>query len=64
MVRDRGETIRLWIFLAAFIQLVVAHYCAARGWRRAFEAMIACTLLQTCITISTRCFVGFGTPSG
>jgi hypothetical protein len=56
---NRGETVRLWIFLAAFLQLSVAHFCATRARPRAFEAVVAVTLLQVCITIS---MVGFTNP--
>jgi hypothetical protein len=56
---NRGETIRLWIFLAVFLQIIVAHRCAlwSRPW--VFPALVILTLLQTTITIST---VGFVIP--
>jgi hypothetical protein len=56
---NRGETIRLWIFLAVFLQISVAHRCAmwARPW--VFASLATLTLLQTAVTIST---VGFVIP--
>jgi hypothetical protein len=56
---NRGETIRLWIFLAVFLQIIVANRCAvwARPW--VFPALVALTLLQTIVTISV---VGFVIP--
>jgi hypothetical protein len=71
---NRGETIRLWIFLAVFVQIIAAHRCAAlspharpwgkRRWsegagRWAFTLLVALTVLQTAVTIS---MVGFVIP--
>jgi hypothetical protein len=56
---NRGETIRLWIFLAVFIQIIAANRCAAHMPRWVFPALVVLTLLQTTLTIST---VGFVIP--
>ncbi|HEY1860509.1 MAG TPA: hypothetical protein VGG61_09160, partial [Gemmataceae bacterium] len=56
---NRGETIRLWIFLAVFVQIIVANRCAACARRWVFPALVALTLLQTAVTIS---IVGFVIP--
>jgi hypothetical protein len=56
---NRGETIRLWIFLAVFVQLIVAHQCAVSAKPWVFPSVVTITLLQTVVTIST---VGFVIP--
>jgi hypothetical protein len=53
---NRGETVRLWIFLAVFVQIIAAHFCATRAGRWAFTSVAALTVLQTAVTIS---MVGF-----
>jgi hypothetical protein len=53
---NRGETVRLWIFLAVFVQIIAAHFCATRVGRWAFTAVASLTVLQTAVTIS---MVGF-----
>ncbi len=42
---NRGEVIRLWIFLACFFQIPAAYACALGG-RAAIATMIACSVLQ------------------
>jgi len=50
---NRGEVFRLWIFLACFFQIPVAHACATA--RTPYPIMIAITssLLLTCVAAST-----------
>ncbi len=52
---NRGESIRLWIFLGAFIVIPVAAYCGRRPV--VFSIVIALALVQACATLSTREFV-------
>jgi len=52
---NRGEAIRLWIFLGVFITIPVAVYCSNRPL--AFSLVISAVLLQTCTTLSTREFM-------
>jgi hypothetical protein len=42
---SRGETARLWIFVACFFPFLVADVCA-RGPRWLFSVVLACTLAQ------------------
>jgi hypothetical protein len=56
---NRGETIRLWIFLAVFVQIIVANRCAVFTSRWIFPSLVTLTLLQTTVTIS---MVGFVIP--
>jgi hypothetical protein len=56
---NRGETMRLWIFLAVVLQLIVAHWCATRARPWVFPSLVTLTLLQTVVTMST---VGFVIP--
>jgi hypothetical protein len=46
---NRGEVIRLWIFLACFLQIPVAWACAALNRSAALWLVLACGLLQTAI---------------
>lgn len=50
---NRGETVRLWIFLGVFLQLIAAQACAIRGGFRVFATVLAISVLQTavCLTI-------------
>jgi hypothetical protein len=52
---NRGETIRLWIFLGAFLQLPVAGFCARRPVL--FSAVLAASILQACVGVASRGFV-------
>jgi hypothetical protein len=56
---NRGETVRLWIFLAVFVQIIAAHRCAANAGRWVFTALVTVTVFQTALTISR---VGFVIP--
>jgi hypothetical protein len=49
---NRGEVIRLWIFLASFWVVVPAHYCARESGDLPFYAVLLATLLQASITIN------------
>jgi hypothetical protein len=48
---NRGETARLWIFLACFLPLVVVDLCVRAG-RWFFSLVLACTLAQAIIVVS------------
>ncbi|MGH9383632.1 MAG: hypothetical protein ACRD2N_05030 [Vicinamibacterales bacterium] len=50
---NRGETVRLWIFLGVLMQMLVARACTIWSERRLFEPVLAVSLLQTalCLTI-------------
>lgn len=56
---NRGEVIRLWIFLGAFFQIPAAYGCAALESRAACFVVVACTLLQA--TLGTA-MIGFVVP--
>jgi hypothetical protein len=43
---NRGEVIRLWIFLACFFQIPAAYVCARLESRAAFALVLALTILQ------------------
>ena len=53
---NRGEVIRLWIFLGAFFQIPAAYSCATLPGRTALCVVAACTLLQA--TLGTA-MIGF-----
>lgn len=46
---NRGETVRLWIFLGVLMQIFVARACATWAERRLFEPMLAVSLVQATI---------------
>jgi hypothetical protein len=54
---NRGEATRHWIFLAGFIQLVVARACTTQFSTTTFHLVLAATVLQTVATISLVAFV-------
>jgi hypothetical protein len=56
---NRGEVIRLWIFLACFFQLPAAYLCAVPGHRAAIAAVLGITLLQVCLATPA---IGFVVP--
>lgn len=56
---NRGEVIRLWIFLACFFQIPVARVCASLGGRTAITIVTVCTVLQAALGIAT---IGFVIP--
>lgn len=49
---NRGEVIRLWIFLASLWVVVPAHYCARQAGSLPFYAVLLATLLQASVTIN------------
>jgi hypothetical protein len=53
---NRGEVIRLWIFLACFFQIPTAYVCARLGTRAALMLVVALTVLQA--TLGTA-MIGF-----
>jgi hypothetical protein len=56
---NRGEVIRLWIFLACFFQIPTAYVCARLGTSPAVMLVIALTVLQA--TLGTA-MIGFVVP--
>ena len=54
---NRGEVIRLWIFLGAFFQIPVAYVCSSLNSRLALVLVAAVTALQTAIGLSMINFV-------
>jgi hypothetical protein len=56
---NRGETIRLWIFLGVFVQVIAAWWCATRRGYLGFASILAVTVLQTALCVSR---VGFVVP--
>jgi hypothetical protein len=56
---NRGEVIRLWIFLGAFFQIPAAWACATFRSRAAIIIVLACALLQA--TLGTA-MIGFVVP--
>jgi hypothetical protein len=58
---NRGEVDRLWIFLASFYPLIVAHTCTWLPGNFTFQIVIVATLLQSSLTAS---LVMFAAPGG
>jgi hypothetical protein len=56
---NRGEVIRLWIFIACFFQIPAAYVCARIGNRLAIVVVVALTLLQDALGTA---MVGFVVP--
>jgi hypothetical protein len=56
---NRGEVIRLWIFLACFFQIPTAYVCARLDNRAAMALVLTTTLLQSAIGTS---MIGFIVP--
>lgn len=56
---NRGEVVRLWIFLACLVQLPAAWACAALESRWAVVALLAAGVLQAALGLAT---VGFVVP--
>jgi len=46
---NRGETIRLWIFLGCFFQIPAAVACATLPGRTAIVTVVACSSLQAAL---------------
>jgi hypothetical protein len=53
---NRGEVLRLWIFLGCFFQIPAAWACVRMGRRIAMVTVVACVLLQTAVGIATMAF--------
>jgi hypothetical protein len=53
---NRGEVIRLWIFVACFVQIPSAYACARLG-QGALLVVLASTIIQTAIAMSVIGFV-------
>jgi hypothetical protein len=56
---NRGEVVRLWIFLACFVQIAAAFFCAIATSRTAVLLVLATTLLQSALGTS---MLNFGSP--
>ncbi len=56
---NRGEVVRLWIFLACLFQIPAAWACAALDNRWAIVALLTITAVQTAIGLAT---IGFVVP--
>ncbi len=56
---NRGETVRLWIFLAGFAQIVPAWLCARTDATWPFACVLGATLLQGAVGAA---MVGFALP--
>jgi hypothetical protein len=56
---NRGEVIRLWIFLGCFFQIPAAYVCARLDNRAALLLVLAVTILQA--TLGTA-MIGFIVP--
>jgi hypothetical protein len=56
---NRGEVVRLWIFLGSFLQIPAAYACAKRPGRGAIATVLICSLLQA--TLGTA-MIGFVVP--
>ena len=56
---NRGEVIRLWIFLACFFQIPAAYVCARLESRAALALVLALTILQCALGTS---MIGFIVP--
>jgi methylthioxylose transferase len=54
---NRGEVLRLWIFLACFFQIPVAYACATTRTPYAIMIAVTSTLLLTCVGAATMRFV-------
>ena len=57
---NRGEVIRLWIFLACFFQIPAAYFCARLRSRPAIIVVLSTTILQTVIASA---MIGFVVPA-
>jgi len=53
---NRGEVVRLWIFLACFAQVPAAHVCARLGSRGAVMLVLGATLLQDALSTAMFAF--------
>lgn len=56
---NRGEITRHWIFLAVFVQMIVAYFCVTKLNKMAFYLILISAILQSAVTIR---MVGFVLP--
>jgi hypothetical protein len=56
---NRGEVVRLWVFLACLVQVPAAYVCARLESRAAVAVVLGTTLLQNALSIS---MIAFATP--
>jgi hypothetical protein len=54
---NRGEVVRLWIFLMVFVQVVAADVCRRKGGRSTLDIVLAGSIIQTAVTISMVDFI-------
>jgi hypothetical protein len=54
---NRGEVIRLWIFLACFFQIPAAYICARLEGRMAILLLMAVTILQSALGTAMMAFI-------
>jgi methylthioxylose transferase len=54
---NRGEVVRLWIFLACFLQIPAAYICRRLDSRLALMLVLGTTLLQTALSASMLAFL-------
>jgi hypothetical protein len=54
---NRGEVVRLWIFLMVFVQVVVAGFCWEKAGRWTIDIVLAGSIIQTAMTISMIAFI-------
>ena len=54
---NRGEVVRLWIFLACFLQIPAAYICRRLDSRAALLLVLGTTLLQTALSASMLAFL-------
>lgn len=54
---NRGEVVRLWIFLACFFQIPAAYVCSTLDGRVALPLVVATTALQAAIGVAVVHFV-------
>ena len=56
---NRGEVVRLWIFLACFFQIPTAYVCAQLDSRAAMALVVGTTVVQVALGTS---MIGFIVP--
>jgi hypothetical protein len=54
---NRGEVVRLWIFLACFLQIPAAYICRRLDSRAALILVLGTTILQTALSASMLAFL-------
>jgi hypothetical protein len=54
---NRGEVVRLWIFLACFLQIPAAYVCRRLDSRAALILVLGTTILQTALSASMLAFL-------